>query len=88
MIAAGQDNFGLPGFFKAFSTGGQFLWQINLPGERFADVPPGNVFYNFVDRLAVLNITLGCTPDHSMYCPNDPVTRGQMAAFLVRAFNL
>jgi len=22
------------------------------------------------------------------YCPNDPSTRGQMAAFLVRAFNL
>jgi hypothetical protein len=57
-------------------------------GQRFNDVPPSNVFYNFVDRLAVLNITLGCTPDHSMYCPNDPVTRGQMAAFLVRAFNL
>jgi S-layer homology domain len=57
-------------------------------GQRFGDVPSANVFYNFVDRLAVLNITLGCTPDHSMYCPNDPVTRGQMAAFLVRAFNL
>lgn len=56
--------------------------------QRFNDVGPGNVFYNFIDRLAVLNITLGCTPDHSMYCPNDAVTRGQMAAFLVRAFNL
>jgi hypothetical protein len=35
-----------------------------------------------------LNITQGCTPDHLMYCPADPVTRAQMAAFLVRAFNL
>jgi hypothetical protein len=58
------------------------------PGQRFGDVPSGNTFYNFVDRLAVLNITLGCTPDHLMYCPNDSVTRAQMAAFLVRAFNL
>ena len=56
--------------------------------QRFNDVPPANVFYNFVDRMAVLNITLGCTPDHLMYCPNDSVTRAQMAAFLVRAFNL
>ena len=47
-----------------------------------------NVFYNFIDRMAVLNITLGCTPDHLMYCPNDSVTRAQMAAFLVRAFGL
>jgi hypothetical protein len=56
--------------------------------QRFNDVPPGNVFYNFIDRMAVLNITLGCTPDHLFYCPSDPVTRGQMAAFLVRAFDL
>jgi predicted extracellular nuclease len=58
------------------------------PGQRFTDVPPANVFYNFIDRMAVLNITLGCTPDHLMYCPGDSVTRGQMAAFLVRAFGL
>jgi hypothetical protein len=58
------------------------------PSQRFGDVPPSNVFYNFIDRLAVLNITLGCTPDHLMYCPNDSVTRAQMASFLVRAFGL
>jgi hypothetical protein len=39
------------------------------PSQRFSDVPPSNVFYNFIDRLAVLQITLGCTPDHLMYCP-------------------
>ena len=67
------------------------LGEFNPPtpaGQRFNDVPPSNVFYNFIDRLAVLQITLGCTPDHLMYCPNDSVTRAQMAAFLVRAFNL
>jgi hypothetical protein len=58
------------------------------PSQRFNDVPATSVFYNFIDRMAVLNITLGCTPDHAMYCPNDPVNRAQMAAFLVRAFNL
>jgi hypothetical protein len=67
------------------------LGEFNPPtpaSQRFNDVPSSNVFYNFIDRLAVLNITLGCTPDHSLYCPNDSVTRAQMAAFLVRAFNL
>lgn len=58
------------------------------PSQRFNDVPPANVFYSFIDRLAVLNITLGCTPDHLLYCPNDSVTRAQMAAFLVRTFDL
>jgi hypothetical protein len=67
------------------------LGEFNPPApasQRFLDVPPQNVFYNFIDRLAVLQITLGCTPDHTLYCPNDSVTRAQMAAFLVRAFNL
>lgn len=67
------------------------LGEFNPPTpamQRFTDVPPANVFYNFIDRMAVLNITLGCTPDHLFYCPNDPVTRAQMAAFLVRAFKL
>jgi hypothetical protein len=56
------------------------------PSQRFLDVPPSNVFYNFIDRMAVLNITLGCGGGN--YCPGQSVTRGQMAAFLVRAFNL
>jgi hypothetical protein len=67
------------------------LGEFNPPtpgSQRFNDVPPANVFYNFIDRMAVLNITLGCTPDHLFYCPTDPVVRKQMAAFLVRAFNL
>jgi hypothetical protein len=54
--------------------------------QRFVDVPPTNPFYNFIDRLAALGITQGCTP--TMFCPDDPVSRGQMAALLVRAFNL
>jgi hypothetical protein len=67
------------------------LGEFNPPtpaSQRFGDVPPGNVFYSFIDRMAVVGITLGCTPDHSLFCPNDSVTRAQMAAFLVRAFNL
>jgi hypothetical protein len=56
--------------------------------QRFNDVPSSNQFYNFVDRMAVLNITQGCLTSPPMYCPASVVTRAQMAAFLVRAFNL
>ena len=58
------------------------------PTQRFQDVPPGNPFYAFIDRMAVRGITFGCSQNPPMYCPGDSVTRGQMAAFLVRAFNL
>ena len=37
-----------------------------------------------IDSLAESGITVGCTPDR--YCPTKSVTRGQMAAFLFRAF--
>jgi hypothetical protein len=60
----------------------------NPSSQRFNDVPPSNQFYNSVDRMAVLNITQGCSASPPMYCPASTVTRGQMAAFLVRAFNL
>jgi glucose/arabinose dehydrogenase len=56
------------------------------PSQRFADVPPSNPFYNFIDRLAIRGITLGCGGNN--FCPGGMVTRGQMAAFLVKAFNL
>lgn len=55
--------------------------------QRFDDVPPSSPFYNFVDRMAVLGITLGCSASPPLYCPSQSVTRGQMAAFLVRAFD-
>jgi len=54
--------------------------------QRFTDVSPMNVFYPFIDRLWVRGITVGCGGTN--FCPGDPVTRGQMAAFLVRAFDL
>ncbi|HET9529449.1 MAG TPA: S-layer homology domain-containing protein, partial [Blastocatellia bacterium] len=53
---------------------------------RFSDVLGTNFFAGFIDRLAITGITLGC--DANNFCPTDVVTRSQMAAFLVRAFNL
>lgn len=57
------------------------------PLQRFDDAPPSNIFYAFIDRMAVLGITLGCSASPPLYCPTPPVTRGQVAAFLIRAFD-
>jgi hypothetical protein len=46
-----------------------------------------SVFENDIDRFATRGITRGCNPpDNDRFCPDEAVTRGQMAAFLVRAF--
>jgi hypothetical protein len=57
-----------------------------IPGaQRFADVPPSNLFYAFIEELAQRQITLGCGDGN--YCPTSPVTREQMAAFVIRALH-
>lgn len=52
----------------------------------FDDVPQSNLFFDDVLWLAVQRITQGCNPpDNTLFCPTEFVTRGQMAAFIVRA---
>lgn len=54
----------------------------------FAD-DEGNVHEPNIEVIAAERITLGCNPpDNSLYCPDDSVTRGAMAAFIARAFGL
>ena len=57
-------------------------------GSQFADVAADNPFRTDIDWLATSGITKGCNPpDNSRFCPDDSVTRGQMAAFLIRALS-
>ncbi len=72
------------------------VWLVRALGDdvspggpsRFTDVDPSAWWAPFVEQLAVLGITLGCKTDPVSYFPQRSVTRGQMASFLVRAFDL
>jgi hypothetical protein len=55
-------------------------------GTGFSDVPPGYWSAAWIKQLVAEGITSGC--GNSNYCPENPVTRAQMAVFLVRTFNL
>ena len=52
----------------------------------FGDVPCPSTFADWIEQLAAENITGGCGGGN--YCPSYPNTRGQMAVFLVKTFNL
>ena len=54
----------------------------------FTDVPADHPFFEEIEWLAESGITKGCDQEGTLFCPDDPVTRGQMASFLVRAFDL
>jgi hypothetical protein len=46
----------------------------------FGDVPTSHPFFRFVEALARSGITSGCGGGN--FCPDTPLTRGQMAVFL------
>ena len=52
----------------------------------FPDVPCPSLFANWIEQLFAEGITGGC--GGANYCPGDPVTRGQMAVFIVKTFHL
>jgi hypothetical protein len=57
------------------------------PGTAtFGDVPTSHPFFQFVEALVASGITAGCGGGN--YCPDDPLTRGQMAVFLSKALGL
>ena len=72
------------------------VWLIRVLGDevtaagtsRFADVDASEWWSPYAEKLADRNITAGCQTDPLLYCPDQPVTRAQMASFLVRAFDL
>lgn len=45
-------------------------------------------FFPFIEALAAAGVTGGCSVSPPLYCPDDPVTRGQMAVFISRALGL
>jgi hypothetical protein len=65
-----------------------FLRQVSpAPAvATFNDVPTGHLFFQFVEALADSGITAGCGGGN--FCPNAPITRGEMAVFLSAALGL
>ncbi len=53
--------------------------------RMFYDVDGTNLYRHYIEALAFHGITSGCGNDN--YCPNNPVTREQMAVFLLRGIH-
>jgi len=66
-----------------------FVRALDLPrssANLFTDTSE-SVHVNSINALAEAGITKGCNPpENTEFCPNRQVTRGEMAAFIARAF--
>jgi hypothetical protein len=85
----------LVALFDAFDgsdllTGAIVSYQLEVspaPGAAtFNDVPTNHPFFQYIEALAASGITGGCGSGN--YCPDAPLTRGQMAVFLAKALGL
>lgn len=54
-------------------------------GELFDDVASDDFAADWIELLFADSITAGCQEEPSLYCPDNPVTRAQMAIFLLKA---
>ena len=69
------------------TSAGSASFTVKISKTTFDDICADHTFYKEIEWLAALGITKGCNPPaNDNFCPDGQVTRGQMAAFLTRAF--
>jgi CSLREA domain-containing protein len=76
----------LPGALYDVVVSNPSTLSTTLPAAWFADftdVPAGSLFHDDVEKIFRAAITAGCGGGN--YCPSSPVTRAQMAVFLLKA---
>lgn len=82
VAASGSFNIGLAGMIVGY--------QLQIPSPPgtpdFTDVPASSPQYKFIEALYHAGVTAGCGGGN--YCPDSPLTRGQMAVFLAKALGL
>lgn len=63
--------------------------ELPAAGKDYFIDDNSSIFNDDINRIAEAGITAGCNPPNStLYCTNNILTRAEMAAFLVRAFDL
>lgn len=79
-LTADDDNGGTDTAAFTWTIGGELV-------TPFGDVGPNHIFAEDITWMYALGISLGCG-DGSDFCPQEPVSREQIASFLARAFEL
>ena len=88
LILAPVASSAAPAFTPPFSVTDVLDVTPAPPTASFNDVPTSHPYFQFIEALKASGITGGCQASPPLYCPDNPVTRGQMAVFLAKALGL
>ncbi|OGP77299.1 MAG: hypothetical protein A2V86_00180 [Deltaproteobacteria bacterium RBG_16_49_23] len=96
-------SFTTPGIKTLFAWAKDATGNVSSPGlsasvtitlTRFQDVPANHPSFSRIEAIAAAGITRGCQSDdpatlqnEALFCPGNPVTREQAAAFMIRTLN-
>ena len=81
-----EDGVGNPLGGSGMGNGNfSFGESYTITSNTFIDVPTTHAFYSYIEAFHNAGITAGCSVSPRRYCPDNPVTRGEMAVFLERA---
>jgi hypothetical protein len=89
--AADPTTFGVndPGTRRVMARAIVKAFDLSLPDPpatpTFADVPAADPDFPYIEALSRAGVTGGCATAPPRFCPDDPLTRGQMSVFLIRA---
>lgn len=83
-----------PGMFPTLLLFATAIVLLTVPALAASELPVGGTYVDddgsvhegAIEALTADGITTGCSDVYPLFCADDPVTRGQMAAFLRRAF--
>jgi hypothetical protein len=67
---------------EPFHAGSQA--RCSFAGATFADVPPTHPYYKDIEILYANGLTAGCATNPLKFCPDQTMTRGETAVFLLR----
>ena len=71
----------LPHVFERFG-------YVKKDRQSFGDVPSDYWAYEEIELIYSYGITVGCSYDPPLYCPDRPATRAEMAVFAARLLEL
>lgn len=82
--------------FQTLAVAAFAFLLFNAPPAAAQELPPGGTFIDddgdthepAIEALFAEGITKGCDERQIRYCPDDSMTRGEMAAFIDRSLNL